>query len=57
LPLVSIPVPAAASGVTEGTATLDAETLRALVDGLVYVNIHTAQHVGGEIRGQVQSLP
>lgn len=37
----------------EGSATLTDEQAAALMDGKLYVNIHTAANKGGEIRGQV----
>jgi hypothetical protein len=41
------------SGVLSGTVELT-ETQRAQVlDGMTYVNVHTQQHSGGEIRGQI----
>lgn len=49
--------PLASAGVFTGSVTLDAAQLAALVDGLIYVNIHTAGHPGGEIRGQVLADP
>jgi uncharacterized membrane protein YgdD (TMEM256/DUF423 family) len=42
-----------ASGSFAGSVTLTDEQLAALVDGLTYVNIHTAANPGGEIRGQI----
>jgi hypothetical protein len=36
-----------------GSAVLTAEQATALVDGKMYINIHTAANGGGEIRGQV----
>jgi hypothetical protein len=30
-----------------------ADVLAAIADGIAYVNIHTRQHGGGEIRGQI----
>jgi hypothetical protein len=56
-PLVTFPVPSTATGAAEGTTTLDATALQALLDGLTYVNVHTAQHGDGEIRGQLQPAP
>lgn len=42
-----------ASGSLAGSTTLSASTLANLLDGLTYLNIHTALHPGGEIRGQL----
>jgi hypothetical protein len=44
------------SGAT-GTAQLDATVLAALQNGGTYVNVHTPTNRGGEIRGQVGSVP
>lgn len=49
-PLVTIPV--TASPLT-GKAQLSAAQAALFVDGRIYVNLHTAQYPGGEIRGQV----
>lgn len=40
-----------------GTANLTAATLAALEAGRGYVNIHTPKNPGGEIRGQIRSVP
>ena len=37
----------------EGSATLNDAQAKALMDGDMYVNIHTATNKGGEIRGQL----
>ena len=37
----------------EGSATLTDQQVADLLAGQDYVNIHTAQHKGGEIRGQI----
>jgi hypothetical protein len=37
----------------EGSATLTDAQAKALMDGDLYVNIHTAAHKAGEIRGQM----
>ena len=37
----------------EGSATLNEAQANALMGGNIYVNIHTAAHKAGEIRGQV----
>ncbi len=49
---VVVPFPSAASP-AEGSATLTPAQLTDLMAGKWYVNIHTAQYPGGEIRGQV----
>ncbi len=49
---VVVPFPGAASP-AEGSATLTPAQLTDLMAGKWYVNIHTAQFPGGEIRGQV----
>jgi hypothetical protein len=43
----------AAKSPFEGSATLNDAQAKALMDGEMYVNIHTAANKGGEIRGQV----
>lgn len=37
----------------EGSAELTEAQMRDVLDGLTYVNIHTQQHPGGELRGQL----
>lgn len=49
---VVVPFPSAASP-AEGSATLTPAQVTDLMAGKWYVNIHTAQYPGGEIRGQV----
>jgi len=44
---------AAAMSPFEGSATLTDAQAKALMDGDMYVNIHTAANKAGEIRGQV----
>ena len=36
-----------------GVVELNATQLGALVDGLTYINVHTGNNGGGEIRGQI----
>ncbi|MFU0503055.1 CHRD domain-containing protein [Pseudaminobacter sp. NGMCC 1.201702] len=50
---VAVPIPDAASG-SKGSATLTDAQAADLMAGKYYVNIHTAQHGDGEIRGQVK---
>jgi len=49
---VAVPFPSAASP-AEGSATLTPAQVTDLMAGKWYVNVHTAQYPGGEIRGQV----
>jgi hypothetical protein len=39
----------------EGSAELTEEQSQLLMDGKMYINVHTAAHPDGEIRGQVKS--
>jgi hypothetical protein len=41
------------SGSLEGAVTLTPSQLGLVIDGLTYVNVHTVQNGGGEIRGQL----
>jgi hypothetical protein len=38
----------------EGSATLNDAQAKALMDGDMYVNVHTADNKGGELRGQLK---
>lgn len=49
---VVVPFADAASPIT-GTATLSAEQAAELLSGRYYVNVHTAAHGAGEVRGQI----
>lgn len=46
-------VPIELSALSEGSATLDEAQASALTEGRMYINLHTAAHPDGEIRGQV----
>jgi hypothetical protein len=50
---VMVPISPATSPL-EGSATLNDAQAKALMDGDMYVNIHTAANKGGEIRGQLK---
>jgi len=43
-----------ATGTVIGTCTMTEEQVEQLRDGLMYVNVHTAQFPQGEIRGQLE---
>ncbi len=45
-----------AFGSFRGTLTLTPDQLAAVVDGNTYVNIHTAEFAGGEVRGQIRPI-
>ncbi len=38
----------------KGSATLTEAQAKDLMDGMMYINIHTAEHKDGEIRGQIE---
>ena len=48
-----VPIDGDLANPIEGSATLTEEQVTQLMDGLWYLNIHTEQYPGGEIRGQV----
>jgi hypothetical protein len=50
---VAVPIEVA-EGTMEGSATLTDEQATQLMEGMLYVNIHTEANKGGEIRGQVK---
>ncbi len=50
---VMVPVKDMTPGTLKGEATLTDDQAKALADGKMYFNIHTAANKGGEIRGQV----
>ena len=49
---VAVPI-APATSPLEGSATLNDQQASELMAGKMYVNVHTAQNKGGEIRGQL----
>jgi hypothetical protein len=50
---VAVPFANAGTSPITGQATLTDAQAQALTGGLMYVNIHTSAHPGGEIRGQI----
>lgn len=50
---VAVPFKAPVASPIEGEATITSEQATEMLAGRWYVNVHTAQHPGGEIRGQV----
>lgn len=54
-PVISFKAPLASPA--SGSATLTEEQAKELLDGKFYINIHTAAHKDGEIRGQVTKAP
>lgn len=51
--IVPLMVAGGTSGTVSGGGTLSPALVQAMLDGLTYVNVHTALRPGGEIRGQV----
>ena len=50
---IAVPISNATSSPAEGSATLTDAQAADLLAGKYDVNVHTAAHPGGEIRGQV----
>lgn len=55
--LVPMPTTPVTFGVLEGSAAFPQEQEQALLDGLIYANIHSSVFPAGEIRGQVVPEP
>lgn len=51
--IVPLATPSGTSGTVSGTATLTPTEMAYLLSGLTYINIHTTNNPGGEIRGQL----
>jgi hypothetical protein len=45
------------SGTIAGTGTLTAAQVTGMEAGMTYLNVHTAAHTGGEIRGDINVTP
>jgi hypothetical protein len=50
---VMVPITGSLASPIKGSAQLTAPEAKALEDGMIYFNIHTAEHKPGEIRGQL----
>ncbi len=50
---VAVPIPNPGASGAEGTAMLNDTQAADLIAGKYYINVHTAAHPAGEIRGQV----
>ncbi len=51
---VEVPLKAPLDSPMKGSATLTDAEAKDLMDGMMYFNIHTAEHKPGEIRGQLE---
>jgi len=50
---IMVPLTGALASPIKGSATLTDAQAKALSDGMMYFNLHTAEHKAGEIRGQM----
>jgi hypothetical protein len=51
---IEVPLKPPLDSPMKGSATLTDSQAKDLMDGLLYFNIHTAEHKPGEVRGQVE---
>ena len=51
---IEVPLKAPLDSPMKGSATLTDSEAKDLMDGMMYFNIHTAEHKPGEIRGQLE---
>jgi len=51
---IEVPLKAPLDSPMKGSATLTDAQAKDLMDGMMYFNIHTAEHKPGEIRGQLE---
>ena len=54
---VILPIPGPYNSGMEGTVTANSATVKEILDGMAYVNLHTAQYPMGEARAQVKASP
>jgi hypothetical protein len=52
---ILVPLTGSLESPISGSATLTAEQAKALTDGMMYFNVHTAAHKPGELRGQLMT--
>lgn len=55
--MLGLAISGGTSGTISGGGTLTPAQLASLRDGLTYVNVHTMANGGGELRGQIDSVP
>ncbi len=51
---IEVPLKAPLDSPMKGSAVLTDSQVKDLMDGMMYFNIHTAEHKPGEIRGQME---
>ena len=54
---IGLTVSGGTGGTFSGSGMLNAAQVRDLLDGLMYVNVHSIAHPGGEIRAQIDVVP
>jgi len=54
--ILALTATAATGGTITGNGILDAAQMAGMINGQTYVNLHTGQYPGGEIRGQVTGV-
>ena len=53
--IVPLTISGGTDGTVSGSGTLSAAQIQGMLDGLTYVNVHSKNLGGGEIRGQIKS--
>jgi hypothetical protein len=51
---IEVPLTGSLDSPIKGSAALTDAQAKELMDGMMYFNIHTAEHKGGELRGQME---